>query len=76
MTMRAYSTSMQDSLKAYTFGNACGRQIQSHGLSKTQARMETNFVASEVFQRISAFLQTIDQINEMSSCQRIPYDPG
>ncbi|CAN0043339.1 unnamed protein product, partial [Ectocarpus fasciculatus] len=36
MTMRAYSTSMQDSLKAYTFGSACGRQIQSHGLSNAQ----------------------------------------
>ncbi|CAM9897235.1 unnamed protein product [Ectocarpus sp. 12 AP-2014] len=36
MTMRAYSTSMKDSLKAYTFGSACGRQIQSHGLSNAQ----------------------------------------
>ncbi|CAM9455743.1 unnamed protein product [Ectocarpus sp. 4 AP-2014] len=40
MTMRAYSTSMKDSLKAYTFGSACGRQIQSHGLSNAQARMK------------------------------------
>lgn len=51
MTMRAYSTSMKDSLKAYTFGNACGRQIQSHGLSNAQARMKTNVAASEMLLR-------------------------
>ncbi|CAN0206390.1 unnamed protein product [Scytosiphon promiscuus] len=36
MTMRAHSMSMQESLRAYSFGSACGRQLQSHGLSDVQ----------------------------------------